>query len=1566
MYRFVRTVLLVTLLSLCVVGSANAACPQADLNGDCRVDLSDLQILTDQWLYPPEQAVPPGSSADLNSNDGVDLADFALFADQYLEEGITLAINEFMAANSSVASDPQGQYDDWIEIHNYGSEAINVAGMYLTDDLAVPTKWRFPLNNPAATLIGPGRFLLVWADNDVADAGLHAGFKLDAGGEQIALFDRDGVTLIHSVTFPDQTANISFGCFPDGSDTWRFFSVPTPGAPNNNAYEDEVKPVQFSHKRGFYETPFSVTLATETNDAAIYYTLDGSEPYDLSRGGRFPAGNIYAGPISISGTVCLRAKAVRTGWKSSDVETQTYIFLADAIRQSSNPAGFPATWGGQSADYQMDPRIVDDPANRSTIRDDLQSLATVSLVMKTSDLFDAGTGIYANWSAEGPRWERPASIEMIYPDGSKGFQANCGVRIYGGVGRREKKKSFRLLFKDIYGPSQLQYALFGDGAADQFDTIILRSNFNDGYPFGQNVAQFIRDEFCRRLQLALGDPSAHGRFVHLYVNGLYWGLYNPTERPDASFAASYLGGDKEDWDAYNSGSPTGESTSASWSAFQTAMRSGIETNEGFHRVQGNNPDGTPNPRYIKYLDAANYIDYMLMNIFVGNTDWPGHNWYGAMNHVNSTGFKFFSWDAEWVMGLVVGHGLDSDLNENVTNVGSNLCEAYARLRNNADFRLMFGDRVHRAFFNQGPLYVEAGNPRWNPTRPETNRPAALYAELADGIERAMVAETARWGDVAGGNPRTIRDWRNERDWMLNTYMVQRPAIVFGQLRNIGLYPAVESPAFFVNGFRQHGGAVSKNDQLSMTAPAGTIWYTLDGTDPYLSTATQQGNLTGTKLVAESSEKRAYVPVRAISESWKAIRGYDDSAWTRSAGPPGGVGFERSSGYQSYISLDVGSQMYGKNSTCYIRIPFTFSGSRSNFDAMSLNVRYDDGFIAYLNGVEIARRNFSGTPTWNSSAVTNQSDAAAVQLESIDVSAALNNLQTGSNLLAIHGLNSSTTSSDFLISAELVAGKGGAAGAAGVSPNAIRYTGPITLTHSVPVKARALNVSTWSALNEAVYTVGPVAENLRITEIMYHPPAAPDANDPNEEFIELTNIGTQAINLNLVRFTNGIDFTFPGIELTPGQYTVVVQDRSVFEARYGRNINIAGQYSGQLNNAGERITLADAAGQTILDFKYSDGWRSLSDGEGFSLTVINPADPDLSSWDGKDAWRASAYAGGSPGQDDSGIIPNPGAIVINEVLAHAHAQASDWIELYNTAGTAINIGGWFLSDSKDNLFKYQIANGTTIGADGYLVFYQDLHFGNANAAGCREPFGLSENGESLYLSSAQSGVLTGYHEVEDFGASVTGVSFGRYYKASTDDYNFVAMEQNTPGAANSYPKVGPIVISEIMYHPDWPVGGLYTNDQYEYIELYNISSQPVTLYDYVTREPWKFTDGIEFTFPADVPVTIPASGYMLVVQKPDAFMWRYPSVPAEKILGPYDGKLSDAGESVELSMPGDVDNQGKRYYIRIERVNYSDGAALDDLWPAEPDGQGQSLTRKTPTDYANDPANWIAAAPSPGL
>jgi len=1335
----------------------------------------------------------------------------------------------------------------------------------------------------------------------------------------------------------------------------QYFSTATPGQFNVSGAMNIVADTNFSVDRGFYDTPLELAITCETPGVTIHYTLDGSAPSETH-------GNEYFVPIRIQTTTCLRAMAFRPGWMSTNVDTQTYIFLDDVIHQPGDPFGFPDRWGSTTADYEMDPEVVNDPLYRGRMRDSLLSLPTMSIVTETDNLF-GGSGIYSNSLSAGVAWERPASVEYFYPDGTTGFQVNAGLRIYGGDPFRgmslTRKKSFRLLFKRQYGPTKLNFPLFdAKDAAASFDTIVLRAGSNDGWNnWGGTNSQYIIDEFMHRMQLDLGQVSPHGTFVHLYVNGLYWGLYHPTERPMASFCANYFGGDKEEWDALNSGTPTGESKTTTWNAMLSQVSGGLTDMESYQKIQGNNPDGSNNPGYDDLLDIENYIDWLFSNFWGGTGDWPWHNFFaGCRRPPNATGFKFFNWDAEGAITIW------SDLNKNVTGVSDGGARPYSTLRENEEFRMLFADHTYRHMFNNGPATTEASYVR--------------YKQLADQIELAIIAESARWGDQARSRPYSLAEWQASRDYILGTYMPRRPAIVLGQLRSAGLYPSIDPPVFNINGRPQHGGRIPAAHVLSMTAPLGTIYYSTDGNDPRL--PAQQNIVSNVTLVAENAAKRVIVPSRSISSNWKGGGTFNDSAWTLSTGSPGGIGYERSSGYQNYISLDLEDQMYNGNNTCYIRIPFTADPAEvTGFNFMRLMIRYDDGFVAYLNGTEVARRNFTGTPAWNSNADGSHDDSAAVNPEMIDISAYTDSLKRGSNILAIQGMNNSPSSSDLLISVQLIAGESSPVGEF-LSDSAVNYTGPIQLAESTTFKARLLNGATWSALNEVTFAVGPVAENLRITEIMYNPKDTGDPDDPNREFIELKNIGTETLNLSLVRFTNGIDFTFPSLELAAGQYAVVVKDIEAFSARYGMDLKIAGEYSGSLNNAGERIELQDAVGQTILNFSYSDGWYDITDGMDFSLTIEDPAAADPNQAGGKSAWRPSADAGGSPGWDDTGQLPALGEVVINELLAHSHAGDPDWIELHNTTDTAINIGGWFLSDSSVDFMKYEIAAGTTIEPYDYIVFYEDQHFSNpgdqsgnsdkGNAGltdpGCRVPFALSENGETLYLHSGSDGALTGYNDQEKFDASETGVAFGRYQK-STGAYNFVAMSVNTPGGANAYPKVGPVVINEIMYNP---VSG---DQNHEYIELLNISDSAIALAEYdnelLVDVPWRLTDsnGISFDFP---PGTVMAPGeYLLLVKDKNAFESGYTSVPGEvQVFEWGSGRLDNGGEKVQLSKPGDQ-LDGTRYYIRVDRVNYSDGFHPfgEDPWPLGPDGYGQSLTRKVPADYGNDPENWSGADPSPG-
>ncbi len=1000
-----------------------------------------------------------------------------------------------------------------------------------------------------------------------------------------------------------------------------YFDAPTPGRVNGQVSLGLVADPVLNRAHGFYETPFAVTIDCVTDGATIRYTTDGSTP-------TMTTGTAYVGPIQVDRTTTLRAAAFLEGWRPSRVVTCTYLFLADIIRQDAAAAlaaGFPASWNGQAADYGLDRRVVNPDGGDNfagkytrTIREDLKSLPSMSIVIDVDDMFGP-QGIYSNPTNRGDNWERPASLELIYPDGREGFQENAGIRIQGGAFRRfdlTLKKSFRMVFREQYGASKLDYPLFGTDATDEFDNFILRANSNDAWPWGGGNALYVRDTFAMDTVRIMGNLSSHSSFVHLYINGLYWGLYNPVERPDAAFSASYRGGDKDSWDAINQDSVPDGNYDA-WNRLLAMLSEDTSNDEVYQRLQGNNPDGTHNPDYEDLLDVGNMIDYMILNFYVGNNDWPHRNWWVGRDRNDGDGFQFYPWDTETTL---------SGLNTNRTSVDTAVARPYAALRANADFRRLFGDHVHRHFFNGGALYVNPASPAWDPAHPENNRPAARFAARADEVEQAIVGESARWGDQLRSSPYTRDEhWAPQRDSLLTNYFPRRSEIVLEQLRDAGLYPRIDAPVF-----SQQGGRVEAGFELTMNAPEGTIFYTVDGTDPIVPVVVRE--LWHTSVVTSETAKTVSIPSDdSLGSDWLMLDGVNDTRW---ASGTSGVGYDTGTDYTALIGIDVNTEMRGRMGSAFIRIPFQLKGvDPADLNLMTLRMRYDDGFVAYLNGIRIASENAPADLRWNSTATTQNSDQAAVQFKSFDVTSSLSALQPGENLLAIHGLNVSLSSSDFLIDAELDVGL---REISGEQPIARQYTGAIALNDLTTVKARAFDGLEWSALNEATFSVG--TPTLAITELHYHPSAptveerAAGFDDADDfEFIELTNPHGTTLDLAPLRFVDGIEFDFAAVTdsmLPGGQCVLLVENAGAFEMRYGVGLPVVGVYSGKLSNSGEHIELADAAGEAVLSFTYGTAtpWPASPDGDGPSLELTDPtADPN-----DPGSWRASDLEGGSPG------------------------------------------------------------------------------------------------------------------------------------------------------------------------------------------------------------------------------------------------------------------------------------------------------------------------------------------------
>ncbi|HEV8292740.1 MAG TPA: lamin tail domain-containing protein, partial [Tepidisphaeraceae bacterium] len=587
-------------------------------------------------------------------------------------------------------------------------------------------------------------------------------------------------------------------------------------------------------------------------------------------------------------------------------------------------------------------------------------------------------------------------------------------------------------------------------------------------------------------------------------------------------------------------------------------------------------------------------------------------------------------------------------------------------------------------------------------------------------------------------------------------------------------------------------------------------------------------------------------------------------------------------------------------TFYFRIHFNLPAATAplaSVISLKLQTVLDDGAVVYLNGHQIFSLGMpSGTITHNTFTGTTNGgrNVDNAVYEGPFTITDLSSLVQGDNILAVEVHQTNNASSDVV----------------------------------------------WGATLNAIVQ-GTVVEPppLRITEINYHPPGGGVSFSPNDyEFIELKNTGASAINLAGIHFGAGVTFDFTSGSLAPGETGVLVKNPAAFANRYGSGINILGTYTDSLDDNGEEIRLLAADGSTIQDFAYSDSWYKTTDGDGYTLTIIDPtADP--TTWISPDAWRASKFAFGSPGTTTENAQAVD-SVVVNEISINS-APGSDWIELYNPTASPINIGGWYLTDSAENLLKYQIPTGATIAAGGYLSF-DESQFNTPSPIA----FTLSDFGADVWLSSsATPGILSGYHQGVSVGPGENGVTFGRY-TTSTSAVDFPPLSAPTRELANAYPKIGPVVINEVMYHPATSEG--------EFIELRNVTASPVAL------DNWKFLDGLEFVFPTGT--TLPASGLVLVVdQDPNTFRSTY-NVPAAVQIFQYVGSLDNAGENLALGKPGPVDpGSGFVPYYLVDRVNYG----TTPPWPNTPDGQGPSLARIDALGYGNDPINWQASAQDGG-
>ncbi len=488
-----------------------------------------------------------------------------------------LFINEFMASNDTTIVDDFGEHDDWIEIYNDDEHSVNLSGFYLTDNLHNPTKWSFPDISIAAK-----GYLLIWADDTPAQGNCHTNYKLDAEGEQIGLYN--GNNFVDSLTFGQQSTDISYGRYPDGGVNWIAFTEPTPNASNDTSILEHAEVPKFSHQGGFYSGSVTLELGVTSPTAKIYYTLDCYEPTKTSL--------LYTGPILISKTTVVRARAYEDSLYPSEIRTYTYIFNENF------------------------------------------NIATLSLVTDPPSLWDPDSGIYVNYNERGDEWERYTSVEFYKENDDFGFSENAGLRIHGGGPRSFPKKSFRLYLRNEYGQNWLEYPLFETKShIREFKRLILMSGSVDmpasDWPGGWTL---LRDPLMHEFSHRIKCIYAANRPVAVFLNQEPWGIYNLFERPDQYFTYSNFG--KEDVDIIEDGRNARVGDMVAWQQMiQFFENNDLHSNSNYEIAK-------------TLIDIDNYTDYCIFEIYSGNRDWPYNNYIAFRPRNENTVWRWILWDMD--------------------------------------------------------------------------------------------------------------------------------------------------------------------------------------------------------------------------------------------------------------------------------------------------------------------------------------------------------------------------------------------------------------------------------------------------------------------------------------------------------------------------------------------------------------------------------------------------------------------------------------------------------------------------------------------------------------------------------------------------------------------------------------------------------------------------------------------------------------------------------------------------------------------------------------------------------
>lgn len=562
---------------------------------------------------------------------------FAILTEKAQSQSVV--INEFLASNSSVNSDEDGDYSDWVELYNNSPVSVNLDGFGLSDNASNPYKWIFP-----SVAIDPGEHLLIWcSDKNRTTAGqpLHTNWKIGAEGETLTLTKADG-TISDQVPPIAMPSNISYGRTFSGDVNFSNFTEPTPGVENSsNASTEPPLPPQFSIVSGLYADAFDLTLSHSDPAVTILYTLDGSEPKAEHIGGK-----TYLYKTSY------REFSTSADGELADGNLQTLVYDGSINVHDRNAE--PNDISNISTTYFENPSYIPDyPVAKSTVvracafKNGLTSsvvthnyfvgftqnstLPIVSINTDEDALFDYYEGNHvagelfdqwrdanpdneaaylsdSNYKQSGEAWEIKANLSL-WDNDSQVLNQDIGLRINGGYTRNFPNKSLRLYARSEYGSGNFTYPIFGDDYGySQFKRLVLRNGGNDAY------GAYLRDAFLQRSIRHLNVAHQPYRPAITFINGEYWGILDFRERYDDKYFERVFGIESDDLDflEYN-GFLVQEGDYIHYAGFLDYLAvNSLSSQANFDHVE-------------TLMDVENYTDMYIANIYAANTDWPHNN-----------------------------------------------------------------------------------------------------------------------------------------------------------------------------------------------------------------------------------------------------------------------------------------------------------------------------------------------------------------------------------------------------------------------------------------------------------------------------------------------------------------------------------------------------------------------------------------------------------------------------------------------------------------------------------------------------------------------------------------------------------------------------------------------------------------------------------------------------------------------------------------------------------------------------------------------------------------------------